>query len=99
MSIIEDRAAIIAQILCLVSDTSKGFNLAMNPTSDDVSVIFDSSILPEDVEPLCSNLTKSGFTRFDVDEYIVFQSFVAGLVMTNIRINIKKNDITLTFNT
>jgi hypothetical protein len=99
MSVIDDRAALIAQTLCLVSDVSSTFNLEMDPSSDEISVIFKSEILPEDINPLCEMLESKEFQRFNIDEFVVFQSFLSGLVMAAIRINTKKNNIVLTFNT
>lgn len=97
--LITQRAAIIAKTLLSVSETSEVFQLALSPLSDDISVIFTGMILPEEINRVCQMLEDSGFTKYVVDDNVVLQSFLDNLVMAAIRVNTKKNTITLTFNT
>ena len=93
------RAATIAQTLCLVSDASEIFQIKLSPLSDDLSIIFDGEILPEEINSVCQTLENSGFTKYVVDDNIILQAFLEGVVMAAIRVNTKKSTITLTFNT
>lgn len=96
---VSERAALIAKAICTVSDVADTFTLNLDPKSDDISIIFSSDLAPEEINPLCDALTHAGYDRYDVDEHVVFQSFLSGLVMAAIRINTKKSNIVLTFNT
>lgn len=92
-------ASIIAKTLCLLSDTSEAFRFALNPSSDDLSIIFDSPILPEEINLVGQVLEDTGFAKYVVEENVIYQSFLGDLIMAVICVNTKKNTIKLTFNT